>query len=228
MPCPPRLFFRNDDLGWDLPKFTRLLELFERTGHKLNAAAIPLVCFENCEPNGFRPFAPYLQVHAHGLAHFDHEANGKKSEFGPARDATSVRCDLERAFELTRHTFGDLFYPAFTPPWNRMETDFIRMLPEAGFTLLSRDGDKRAGIPALDELNIDIDLHTAKQDRSSWSTDSLFKNVVTRNTSTVGIMLHHKHMTENDYEFLAAFLDRLNREGIPTHFFSELAPHYSS
>lgn len=35
-------------------------------------------------------------------------------------------------------------------------------------------------------------------------------------------MLHHKHMTEDDYEFLAAFLERLNREGLSTSFFSEL------
>lgn len=221
---PARLFFRNDDLGWDLAKFDRLLSIFARTDHKLNAAAIPLACLEVYDRADFNGSEKHLQVHAHGLAHLDHEEFGKKCEFGPARDLESVRRDLRQSFEITERVFTDMFYPAFTPPWNRMLPEFIALLPTAGFQMLSRDGKKSAGVDGLAELNIDIDLHTAKTDRT-WSVDELLLEIQTKAKAQaqVGIMLHHKHMADRDYEFLEQFLERLNREGVSSHFFSEMA-----
>lgn len=220
----PRLFFRNDDLGWDLAKFARLLDLFARAGHKLNAAAIPLICLEVYDRMTFSTYQHVLEVHAHGLAHLDHEASGKKNEFGPARDCQAVKRDLRQAYELTETTFSGLFFPAFTPPWNRMEMEYMQLLPESGFKLLSRDGDKTAAIAGLTEINIDIDLHTAKVERA-WSVELLLEeiNTIGHQQETVGIMLHHKHMRDADYVFLQAFLERLTRERIATYFFSELA-----
>lgn len=219
-----KLFFRNDDLGWNPREFSQLLDLFVQNGHKLNVAAIPMACLETYEPGSFANTAPYLQIHSHGLAHFDHAEFGKKCEFGDNRTRESVAQDLQKSKAIAEELFGELYYPAFTPPWNRISDQFIPLLKEAGFEVLSRDGDKNASFPGLQELNIDVDLHTCKVP-VQLTPEELVERIQSGDRKTLGIMLHHKHMARKDYDDLDRLLKILNEREIPSHFFSEMSAH---
>ncbi len=218
-----QLFFRNDDLGWNKPEFDRLLNLFIQTNQKLNAAAIPSVCAEAYSESFFDNAKDYLQVHAHGYAHLDYETQGKKCEFGLSRNIESVQEDLKRSFQITSKHFSKIFYPAFTPPWNRMAMEYIPLLKEVGFKALSRDGHSKIKDSGLEEINVNIDLHTQKKP-IKYTVSSLWEEVQkqAKIDPQVGIMLHHKHMTESDFEFLKDFLEFLNQNTIKTYFYSEL------
>ncbi|MGE0633622.1 MAG: hypothetical protein AB7O96_14510 [Pseudobdellovibrionaceae bacterium] len=218
-----KLFFRNDDVGWNLKDFEKLLGLFVKNGQKLNGAAIPSASMDAYKKDVFNAHRGNLQIHTHGYAHLDHQSEGKKAEFGSARSHDSVKKELRESLSMTQDVFKDLFFPAFTPPWNRIDETLIPLLAEAGFKVLSRDGDKISKTPGLKDLNIDLDLHTSKKPRI-YTTESLLAEAeeVGKTKKHVGIMIHHKHMVEDDFVFMDQFLKLLSSKKIETHFFSEL------
>ena len=59
-----------------------------------------------------------LGLHQHGYDHTNHETEGKKQEFGPARPADAHRRDIQTGRDRLRDLLGDAFDPIFTPPWN--------------------------------------------------------------------------------------------------------------
>ena len=63
------------------------------------------------------------RVHQHGLAHVNHEPDGRKFEFGPSRTHEEQRADIEAGRRLLAERLGDAVEPIFTPPWNRCTRD---------------------------------------------------------------------------------------------------------
>jgi hypothetical protein len=212
-----------DDLGWHHDKFMRVLELFVKHGHKLNAEAIPLSCLENVKPGSLKNYQNNLEVHCHGFSHLDHQNAGKKAEFGSQRVPESVYGDFVRGQEILKMLFADLYFPIFTPPWNRIDPKLYDYLVKAGFKGLSRDGKQAANNPQLPDLNIGLDLHTQKNQKRYEMGDLISAiDAWPDDKNTLGVMLHHKPMVETDYEFLEAFLKELNNRGIQSHFMSVL------
>lgn len=214
------VFFRDDDLGWEHSKFRRLLELFMEVGCKLNAEAIPLAAGAVCRPGDFAAARLHLEVHAHGYRHANHRLAGKKAEFGPGRHLDVVQRELAEAGGRTAELFGDLYFPAFTPPWNRIDDAFIPLLTTVGFKVLSRDGPVRAS-KTLVELNVGLDLHTDRK-HPGRGVDDWLQAVDRSEGSCLGIMLHHGCMEETDFGRLRDFLQELAGRGVRTLFFSEL------
>lgn len=219
-----KIFFRIDDLGWQEVKFIPVLELFARLGHKLNAEAIPLAVLESIPPGKYQKFKSSLEVHCHGFSHLDHQNAGKKSEFGSQRKAEGVLRDLRRGQEILRTIFGEMYFPIFTPPWNRIDENFAGLLAEAEFRGISRDGDQKFSTKTprhFKELNISLDLHTRKNGER-YSKEEFFADLERNKTSPLGIMLHHKPMVDGDLELLEEILTELNERKISSHFMSEL------
>ena len=97
-------------------------------------------------------------LHQHGLAHVNHEREGRKCEFGPARDAAAQRRDIADGRERLAALLGDRVDPIFTPPWNRCTADTGRVLAELGFAVLSREARAEPlGVPGLAELPVSVD-----------------------------------------------------------------------
>lgn len=217
------LFFRNDDLGWMPQQFERLMGLFRKHQLVLCTAAIPLYCTDSYQKGAFAKDRGLLEIHSHGFSHLDHQNQGKKAEFGDQRDVDSVRQELQKSLTLTKDLFGDLYFEAFTPPWNRIEDRFIPILKEAGFKVLSRDGDKMADVPGLLELNIHVDVHTSKKGKLSTS-QKIWEQTESQwaKSPICGIMLHHKHMEERDYETLDLFLAEVKERRIPVLSYRDL------
>lgn len=209
------LFFRNDDLGWMPQHFERLLELFRKHELYMCAAAIPLYSKDSYKPGAFAKDKNVLEIHSHGYSHLDHQNHGKKAEFGSERSLDTVRQELLRSREITQSIFGDLYFEAFTPPWNRIEESFYALLPEAGFKVLSRDGDKIADVAGLKNLNIDVDVHTSKKGKIQ-TTKAIWAAIedIWKQKDLCGIMLHHKHMDDLDYEVLDLLLGEIKKRQV--------------
>lgn len=227
-----RLFFRDDDLGTNPAEFARLVTLFAKHDQKLNAAAIPAGLSEDMIrasiPYSYQA-APFLQVVTHGYSHVNHEASGKKCEYGVSRESY----DVQRELHFGRHALAEQFenyFPCFVPPWNRIHDFHLPHLKSAGFLMLSRETEVAAkSSPApVPEFNVCLDLHTRK-DGERLSAPDIFRALSLRQEAGedhTGVMLHHNRMTEEDFATLDEVLRELSRRGVPTFFFSELAPGF--
>jgi len=201
-PTPVAFFFRDDDAGWDDPALEALLDVFEPHGMPLDVAAIPLAT----SPRTVELLTTRrergrndLRVHQHGLAHVNHEPEGRKCEFGASRSPEQQRDDIARGREVLRELFGEL--PAvFTPPWNRCAPWTAEVLRDLGFTVLSRDVSAgTAGVPGLLELPITVDWFAK---RRKAPVDRAGRGELLAEAAAgdgpVGLMLHHEVMSPQD------------------------------
>jgi len=216
-----KIFFRDDDLGWDTLRFQRLLQIFQNNEAKLNVAAIPKICYENFLKGTFSEFAPWMQVHTHGYAHVNWKASGKRCEFDENRSFEEVRTELTQGITLLQELFPQLYFPAFIPPWNNIAAKFIPLLPQAGYRMLSRSNSSNQ-IPAPDIQNLDvsINLHSATQ-KLQIPLKVVIEKIQQKKIAPVGILLHHAMMDDLDFIFLDQLLKALLKAHISTHFMSE-------
>ena len=156
-----------------------------------------------------------LGVHQHGFAHFNHEAQARKCEFGESRSADAQRDDLRAGRDHLRGLFGTRLDTIFTPPWNRCSAATPVLLAELGFGALSRS----RGAPvqgALPELPVDVDWCKQRreaalvgEDGSSRVARELARRVAAG--GPVGLMLHHAAMDASDLVLLRTVLDATRR-----------------
>ncbi len=205
-----RVFFRADDVAVPGVRFRDMIRVFIRHAVPLNLAVVPAWL----TPQRWRTLtdigaaAPRLWCwHQHGWRHTNHEPQGKKQEFGPARPPEALIRDLDRGRERLESLMGARFFPVFTPPWNRCTRDALRHLRRSGYAAVSRSaGSKPSCPPGLAELTVDIDLHTRKEAAAGDGWASLTAELARGLARPVcGVMLHHQRMNT---EALAG-LDRL-------------------
>jgi hypothetical protein len=183
-PAPLPVFFRDDDAGWRDDRLRVLLELFDMHGLPLDVGAIPQALGAGMarELRERR-----VAVHQHGLAHVNHEPNGRKHEFGPSRPADVQRADIEAGRKLLAERLGDAVEPIFTPPWNRCTRATGVCLAELGFAVLSRESRAEPfGLPGLYELPVSLDWCRLAPDA--------FAQRFAAATAPVGVMFHHAEM----------------------------------
>jgi hypothetical protein len=131
-------------------------------------------------------------LHQHGFAHTNHQVEGRKCEFGPARDKAAQREDIARGRTRLRDLLGDRLDPFFTPPWNRCTRDTAEILAELGFALLSRE-HKAEPFGLLPELPVHLDVARL----TPAELDERFAARV-REGGPVGVMFHHGVMEADD------------------------------
>jgi len=95
--APVPVFIRDDDAGWDDERLIGLLDLLAGLGLPVDLAAIPTqvgpaLARELCER--IDAPGPPVGIHQHGLAHVNHEREGRKAEFGSSRSAGEQRRDI--------------------------------------------------------------------------------------------------------------------------------------
>src|SRR5512138_1768408 len=118
---PATFFFRDDDAGWRDDRLFALLDLFNRYSVPIDLAVIPVELTPQLASELRRraEASPHLlDFHQHGCKHINHEDQGRKCEFGPARSKTEQYSDLA----VGKQKMADLLDCSghiFTPPWNR-------------------------------------------------------------------------------------------------------------
>jgi len=214
-PGEVEFFFRDDDAGWRDDRVHALLSLFERYAVPLDLAVIPTALGADLarELSARLHAAPkLLGVHQHGYSHCNHEAGGRKCEFGDARSRATQRRDLAAGAAMLRESFGSRVDPIFTPPWNRCNAATVDCLVELEYDALSRDRGAAPLDPrGLCELPVDIDwckaLAPAPQAREQLGRALASAAASAR---AAGVMLHHAVMTDADLAPLAELLRLLS------------------
>jgi hypothetical protein len=212
--APVTCFIRDDDAGWDDNRQLALLDATARAGVPIDLAVIPLALGRPLATalNARIDAAPHLLgVHQHGLAHTNHQAEGRSCEFGPARDAAAQRADLLQGRERLRTLLGHRLDPFFTPPWNRCAPHTPGLLAELGFVALSRD---RGATPQaeLPELPVDLDWckhHRAGGPLAAAQTVAALLSARAADGRPFGWMLHHAAMAEAEFTLLSRWFTAL-------------------
>jgi hypothetical protein len=195
---PVSLFFRDDDAGWGDARLLALLDRFSTCGLPVDLAVIPL----ELDAGLARELVarPGVGLHQHGLAHVSHEREGRKCEFGPARDLVAQRRDIEAGRERLASTLGDRLDPIFTPPWNRCTAETGQALAELGFRVLSREA--RAApleVPGLLELPVRVDWFAHDHGRRLSPPELGVRIAAALGAGgPVGVMFHHAAMDDED------------------------------
>jgi len=192
------VFFRDDDAGWE---DERLLELISRfAGLPLDLAVIPAYLSP-----GLAATLVELPVgmHQHGFSHTNHQVEGRKCEFGPARDRAQQFEDIAVGRVRLSELLGERLDPFFTPPWNRCTADTGSVLAELGYSLLSRES-KAEPLGALPELNVHLDVARLSPDE----LDTRFA-ALAGSGEPVGVMFHHGVMEAEDMALASSLLQLL-------------------
>ena len=213
--APVDVFFRDDDAGWEDERLLELIGRFAEHGLPLDLAVIPAALTE--------AFAGALAerhagLHQHGYAHTNHQVEGRKCEFGSARDRAAQRADIAAGQARLRELLGERVDPFFTPPWNRCTRDTGEVLVELGFTLLSRE-HRAEPLGLLPELPVHLDV-------ARLSPAELDKRFAARVDAggPVGVMFHHGVMEPDDMARASELLALLaGHERVRAHSMRELA-----
>lgn len=200
---PIDFFFRDDDVGWANGELRALLACFRRHSVPLDLAAIPTALTPEFadEIRAAHDEAPALiGIHQHGFSHTNHEAVGRKCEFGVSRTQEEQYWDIQLGKMKLEAMLGFAFDPIFTPPWNRCTETTGECLSELGVRVLSRDGTAPSlELSGLTELPISVDWFAKKNgERLSFQAiGTLIANTV-KQKQPVGIMLHHELMNAHE------------------------------
>jgi hypothetical protein len=198
--APVDVFFRDDDAGWEDARLFELISRFAEHGLPLDLAVIPAAL----EPKLADALAErHLGLHQHGYAHTNHQVEGRKCEFGPARSRAQQQADIAAGRERLRELLGERVDPFFTPPWNRCTRDTGDVLVELGFALLSRE-HRAEPLGLLPELPVHLDVARL----SPLELDARFAQHVA-DGGPVGVMFHHGVMERDDLERASELLSLL-------------------
>ena len=206
-------WWRDDDATSPGAKLDRLLEL--APGVPRSLAVIP----HQVEPklgHTLRDFE-WISVLQHGFAHKNHApATEKKAEFGPHRSVSEMLEELEVGQNRLRKLFADTFRPIFVPPWNRIDPEFVKHLPGAGYSALSGFGRTIPG-SAIPQINSHIDIIDWRSNRAFIGERAAILAIIRhlklqrRNLShaflPTGLLTHHRDHDELCWKFIHELID---------------------
>jgi hypothetical protein len=196
---PVDFFLRDDDGGWDDERLFALLDVVERHCLPLDLAVIPQALSPKLAwslASRSTAWDGRLALHQHGFGHRSHEADGRKSEFGPARARQAQRRDLTEGREVLEARLPGCVQAVFTPPWNRCTEVTAELLCELGFHVLSRHVSEAPLKAGPLELAVSVDWSYAKRDRRRLTSSELGELAADRVRAggPVGVNLHHAVM----------------------------------
>jgi hypothetical protein len=214
------LFFRDDDVDEDESSMRKLLDIFLEEAAPVNLQIIPdrltpaaaslLLQHHRLRPDLF-------ELNQHGWRHINHEREGRKCEFGPSRNFDEQLADIASGMTVLEETLGAAFSLVFTPPWNRCTAQTLKALDQLGFQGYSgfRSGEPVSGYGFRD-VSVTLDLHRWKNGVTMKRADEIVSELISqlRESDTIGIMLHHKVMDEDGFDFLSRLLKELPGSGV--------------
>ena len=164
------LWWRDDDAVTASPQLERLISLAGEV--PLSIAVIPasadsaLAALIDNLPRS--PQHTHLSVLQHGWCHANRAVVGKKNEFPAERCCHAVKCELAAGRERLTALFGGRALPVLVPPWNRIASRFVPLLPACGFRAISCVKPRRdvAPVPGISEVNVHVDLVAWAENRA--------------------------------------------------------------
>ncbi len=206
------VFFRADDIGPPSKNFSRMMDLFIKYKTPICLAVVP-VWMTQARWDEMMPFVEkagdLFCWHVHGYMHKNYEVEGKKHEFGPARNLEGLFNDLSKGRKRLERIMGNYLTPVFTPPWNRCSFETMEQLGQLGYKGISRSyGSKSLPPDGFKDFPVHVDLHTRKDKDAQTGWENLFSEFKSRmKIKPCGIMLHHMRMNDAAFIFLEYLLE---------------------
>lgn len=210
-PAPVRIFVRDDDAGRAEAQLDRLLDVFEAYEAPLDLAVIPAALRPQAALALLRRRERWrgLNFHQHGYAHVNHEAEGRKCEFGAARGLLRQQADIRMGRDRLLALLGPTD-PIFTPPWNRCTQDTISALEREGFEVLSREEKATPlSMGAMHHLPVCVDWRRKRDGVRQTPADAavaIAARIRAAGHAALGVMVHHETLDEDDFSALDALL----------------------
>jgi hypothetical protein len=221
-------WWRDDDAVEPTAALDRLLALAAAQGIPVAAAVVPgrSSAALGRRLAGAADIATPLQ---HGYLHRNHAAAGrKKAELGGERPGAEVCKELMRGAARMAAIFGPEALPVLVPPWNRIASELIPVLPELGLTGLSTYGPRSSPspTPGLTQANTHVDIMRWDAPRGFLGEPEaleLFRGhlAARRRADTrpgavdpsepTGLLTHHLAHDEHAWDFLERLLPVLAR-----------------
>lgn len=207
------LWWRDDDAVAESDRLNRLVSIASDV--PISLAVIPaaadsgLAAWLTCPSR-----SPRFAVLQHGWCHVSHAVDRKKSEFSPERSRQAVASDLAAGRARLTALFGTRALAVLVPPWNRLASCFLSLLPACGLGAISRVKPRRTPWPApgIAEVNVHIDLVAWAEDRGFIGEEAALGGIVrhlqARRLGEVdaqeptGILTHHLVQDPATDEFL--------------------------
>jgi hypothetical protein len=211
---PVTFFFRDDDVGWGNTQLFVLLDLFAEHELPIDLAVIPQALIPPLATQilaRVETTSARIGLHQHGFAHINHQASGRKCEFGSERSPAVQYTDIACGQLHLRDAFGEYLDPIFTPPWNRCMGETGQCLLDLGFRVLSRErGASPLNLLGLAELPVSIDWF-ARHKGVRLSREEFGRSCATAVTSgqPIGVMFHHARMDRDECHAAREFLSLL-------------------
>src|SRR3954452_2546993 len=211
---PVMFFFRDDDAGWADERLFELMDLFEERRLPLDLAAIPRAMNEPLADelrSRHAAAAGRVGLHQHGFVHVNHEREGRKQEFGPARSAAEQRDDIAAGRRELERVLDGCVQPVFTPPWNRCTRVTGRCLADLGFRVLSREHcAEPLDVDGLAEVPVHVDWF-AKRKGVRLTRVAVGEQLaaMAEGGGPVGVMFHHAEMDAGEMAAASQLLDVL-------------------
>jgi hypothetical protein len=195
------LWWRDDDASAPSGRLGSLLAIAGRI--PLALAVIPALAGRALAAQLDRTDHSRVRILQHGWRHFDHSADGKKSEFPPSRSTVEIASDLAEGRARLSGLFGAGALPVLVPPWNRFAEGLLPLLACAGITAISRVKPRALAWPAADVFaaNVHVDLVAWRGNRGfvgeTAALSGLTGHLRARRRGTVdpveptGILTHH-------------------------------------
>jgi hypothetical protein len=214
-PADVTAFVRDDDAGWDDDALFALLDVMAETGTPIDLAVIPFELHDALVDAlcARRDGGAAIGLHQHGARHANHEAEGRKCEFGLSRGPHAQRADLAEGRTRLLQAFGERLDAIFTPPWNRVAPHTPALLSELRFAALSRDRGAPPQ-PALPELPVDLDWSRHYREGGAAAVAAAFAKTLAARAGDrrpFGLMLHHAAMDAAERATLRHWLTELSR-----------------
>lgn len=210
------IFFRADDIAVPGKNFTHLLKTFSQYRAPLCLAIVPAWLTRprwSALKRVAQTAASGWCWHQHGWRHQNHEIQGKKQEFGPARSRVDLEHDIRCGRQRLEKLLDKDFYPVFTPPWNRCDQNALDVLKSLGYAAVSRSrGSSPQSSKGLPGFDVNVDLHTRKEKTPTAGWINLIDELQQAIASgRCGIMIHHQRMNAGAFDFLEMLLTVLIR-----------------
>ncbi len=208
------IFFRDDDVDIDEENLHRLLTIFSNRKTPLIAGVIPKLLTGDCIKL-LSEFSEFTELVQHGWQHKNHETIERKCEFGNSRNYNEQFSDLAAGQKIMNEAFGKNWFPAFIPPWNHCTENTHRALDELGFRVLSKLRGSQAPVTGFQfrEISVTLDIFRWQNGATLKSAEEIYEELTQQivKGAPIGIMLHHKVMTDEAFLFIEQLLDALKQ-----------------
>ena len=220
------IFFRDDDVDNDDENLRRLLTIFSSRKVPLVAGVIPKLLTGDCIKL-LSEFSEFTELVQHGWQHKNHEILERKCEFGSSRNYEQQLSDLAAGQKIMNEAFGENWFPAFIPPWNRCTEITHQALDQLGFRVLSKLRGSQPPVTGFQfrEISVTLDIFRWQNGATLKSAEEIYEELRQQILAgnPIGIMLHHQVMSDEAFLFIEKLLDVLKKSsGVRFHTLESL------